>query len=470
MLQTEPPSYARPTIASRLRQSTSATSDPKSTRPKTTDPSSLSYRNTGNGLNLVVVNGKSWLYHDGSLVARKCGFLVSTISTINKFGFNECRREKNCGVCHPSLAEPKPSNLTDHYVMPTAASDECSEPAGPTPANPTPIMPQAEFDDMVERMGISIRTRLNRNAWAGEPANNVHLDHDELFDLLSRAERLAKRCLWRWLRINHPEKCEFRNLRYASDMDFGRSRLENLTFGETRFYDFRWTESAWVERVLDDLITLRNKVHHFNGFAFNMIDVDCYLHSAQWLAVLLYDEESATIARGLRDRLRRTAEGVAREIETIGLLTALPFAGDYPWQPHHLELFETVWWRRYNNNGDEDGRVSRQYSPAVIAAVLGYQGRGPYISCDRQPEAEESLSNVKRLEDGGYRGVDSPGSPGSESDRGRTTRQSLPSRWRSASANGPRGLPSHGEQARTRDRTRRGSICLGGSAEERSLL
>lgn len=415
----------------------------------------------------MVVDGKSWVYHNGKPTPRRCGYLVSTLSAINKFGINERRREKNSGVCHPSLAQPTSSDITDCYVTPEAASDECSEAANETPANPTPIMSQAELDDRIQRVAISLRTQLYSNGWLLDPSNNVALDHDELFDLLSRAEKVAKRCLWKWLRINRPDQCYFRKLHYASDMDFSRERLTTLKFGETRLYDFRWTESACVEQVLEDLISLRNQVHHFNGLKFTIRNVDFYLYCAQWLAILLYDEESATIASGLRARLRRTAEGVAREIETIGLLTALPFAGDHPWQPHHLELFDTVCWRRYHNKGDHDGRVSRQYSPAVIAAVLESRERGRYMSWDREPEAEESLSTVKRLEDGGYRGVDSPGS---ESDRGRTTRQSLPVRWRSASTNGPRGLPSSGEPARPRDRTRRGSICLGGSAEGRSLF
>lgn len=386
------------------------------------------------------------------------GYLVSTKSAINKFGYFERRREELCGVCHPTFAEPQPWDFSC-YVEPKVVSEECSQ-----PAKPTQLISQAEFDDIIERKGIALRTRLRLDSWVWEPANNVAIDHDELFDILWRAERLAKRCLWRWLRANRPRTCEFYGLHYLSDMDFGRDRLNLLAFGDTEFYDYRRTKSHAVMRALEELIILRNKVHHFKGRGFRMEFIDEHLYDVQRLGVLLYDEETATSARGLRNRLRKEAEEVAREIGAIWLLTALPFVGDYPWQYHHVELFQRVHSRL---GGMDDDRVRCQYSPAVIAATQEYYERPAYMSWNCEPDVEQSLANVKRLENAGYGGDTLPGS---DNHRGRVTPKSLQKPWRSASTNGVHSLSFHGQQPHVRESTRRVSFCFGSSADDRSPL
>lgn len=167
-----------------------------------TVPSSLSPHGTSNGSKLAVVDGKPYTYRNGKPTLRSFGYLVSTKSAINKFGYFERRREERCGVCHPTFAESVPWEPSC-YVEPKAVSEESSQ-----PAKPTQIISQAEFDDRIERKCIALRTRLCLDGWVWEPANNIVLDHDELFDILWRAERLAKRCLWKWLRTNRPETCE----------------------------------------------------------------------------------------------------------------------------------------------------------------------------------------------------------------------------------------------------------------------
>lgn len=422
-----------------------------------TVPSSSS-PGTAIGPKLVVVDGKSYIYRNGELTARNFGYLVSTKSAINKFGYFERRREKRCGVCHPSFAE---SEAWDFSIgqRPDAVIEECSQ-----PEKPAQIISQTEFDDRIERKGIALRTRLHLDKWVWEPAYNVVIDHDELFDILWRAERLAKRCLWRWLRTNRPKKCEWYGIHYLSDMDFGRDRLSLLTFGDAELYDYRWTKSHEVMQALEELIILRNKVHHFNGSRFRISNVDEHLYDVQRLAVLLYDEETATSARGLRSRLQKEAEGVSREIEMVWLLTTLPFAGNHPWQHHHIRLFQRVSWRL--GQGDDE-RVRSWYSPAVIAATQEYQERKGYMSWDCEPDVQESLANVKRLDNGGYGGALPPGS---EHQRGRTTLKSCPKPWRSASTKAARSLSFRGQQAHARNSTRRASFCVGGSAEDRSLL
>lgn len=247
-------------------------------------------------------------------------------------------------------------------------------------------------------------------------------------------------------------------------MDFGRDRLCLLTMGNADFYDYRWTKSNVVERVIENLIILRNQVHHFNGRGFRMWELDEHLYDVQSLGVHLYDEETATSARNLRSRLRQKAEGVVQEIETVWLLTALPFAGDYSWQYHYIELFQRVHSRL---GGVDDDRVRRQYSLAVISAMQEYWKREAYMSWDCELDVQQSLDNVKRLENAGYGGVIPSGS---ENQRGRITQKNLQKPWRSASTNGTRGLSFREQQAHARDSTRRASFCIGGSAENRSFL
>ncbi|KAG6355187.1 hypothetical protein INS49_004268 [Diaporthe citri] len=320
-LKQESPSFARSTRASRVRES------PKPVSTTRTVPSSPSANSTANGSRIVVVDGKSYVYRNGELTMMSFGYLVSTKSAINKFGHFERRREERSGVCHPAFAEPEPWDFSC-YVEPKAVSEECSQ-----PAKSTQIISQAEFDDGIERKGIALRTQLRLDGWAWEPANIVVIDHDELFDILWKAERLAKRCLWRWLRTNRPRECEWYGIHYLSDMDLGRDRLNLLTFGDAEF----------LQLPVDDVA-----FHHFNGHGFRMAHVDKHLYDVQRLGFLLYDEETTLSARSLRHRLRTKAEG------------------EYPWQPHHVELFKRALMRLCE--GDDD-RVRRQYSPAIIGAM-----------------------------------------------------------------------------------------------------
>ncbi|KAL2291436.1 hypothetical protein FJTKL_12837 [Diaporthe vaccinii] len=279
---------------------------------------------------------------------------------------------------------------------PGAPSKTIPKPS-PEPSKPTQIMAQVELEDRVELKGIALRTRLDDDAWLSDPANNIRMDHDELFDILTRAERLAKRCLWRWLRINHPGKCKRMELHYLSDMDLGRQTMESLSGCSYEMYQYRHTQSYEIHRSIEDLIRLRNRVHHFNGAGFTMEIVDEYLHDVQNLAVKLYDEESARGARGLRDTVRQIARGVAGEIEALGLLAALPFPGQYPWQHHHVELFTAI--RARPMFGEYDGAQNFQdYSSSIIAAALDWTEAG----CPQSPEpdVEASLASVQSLENG----------------------------------------------------------------------
>lgn len=300
----------------------------------------------------------------------------------------------------------------------------------------------------MELKGIALRTGLDDDDWLSDPANNIRIDHDELFDILTRAERLAKRCLWRWLVVNHPEKCK--RLHYVSDMDLGRQRMEGLSCNGHEMFNYRHTESHEVHRSIEEMIQLRNRVHHFDVTWFKMETIDGYLYDVHNLAVKLYDEESARSARELRDRLRHGAQGVAKEVEALRLLSALPFVGEHLWQHHHVELFANVGQNPWPG----------QYSLSVIAASQDWWEAGCPPSAG--PDVEAGFAGFQRLESGGHTGS-TPG--GSERQRGPTTHQTLPARSRSASTGSLCKVTF-----RVRDPTRRGSFSFGHSMEKGPVL
>lgn len=470
------PSYARPTRASCLRQSSSTTDTERASTTNAKQSSPYAKKASKR----VTNDGKPHDNRNGRLPERKPGYLMSTKSTINKFGHSEQRREQRCGVHHPSVGASWDSpddaawHAPDNSVWPTAKVDS------PEPTMTKQIMTQEEFNDRIERHGIALRTRLWDNTWVRDPANNIFIDHDELFDICSKGQNLGKRCLFKWLRVNRPDKCELLGLHYLSDMDLGRTSVGKLTENDMGFFDYRHTTRYQVDGALEDLILLRNRVYHFKGSVFTAPTWDKHLYNAQLLAVLFYDEETATMVKSLRDRLRRAAEGAAQEIEAVGLFTALPFPGQFPWRPHHLDTISKIDCDR-EFHGDE--RVRHEFSPSAISATLEYcdnRDRRPVWDREHDEEmilakreeslakVEESLANVKRLEKADF-GEEIAGDL--ESPRGRADHQTPSARWRSASVNGHRILSLHGEQDHfLRNNTRRGNFSFGGAANDRSLL
>lgn len=321
----------------------------------------------------------------------------------------------------------------------------------------------------MERKGIELRTRLDDDDWLSDPANNVRMDHDELFDILTRTERLAKRCLWTWLRVNHPKTCIQMGLNYLSDMDFGRSTMESLSNRGYEMLGYRHTKSAEVHRGIGHMIRLRNRVHHFYGTWLTMHIADEYLYDVQNLAVNLYDEESARGARDLRDRLRHGAEGVVGEIETLRLLIELPFAERNPWQHHHVASFRALTGSPFPFGGSYSVRTCTENIPLVIVAAYEWQEAGRPLS--PEPDIGASLANAHRLENGGDTGMilTEPARP-----HFLAAHQTSQPRPRSSSMGGSGGLSLRGqqsqEQSHVRNSKRRASFSTGHAETYLSLF
>lgn len=357
------PSYARSTMASRLRSSPSSAFSSGSTSPSTGRPSS-----PPTSPKRVSINGKNCGYKDGALEVMRYGYLEHTFTT--------GRRHEEARWARMLLRPPRP-NLEDTAEGPCWAnckpqshdvdsSDERTKFSEYQPEKTPRIISQTEWDDLVSQKAIAIRTRLADRAWTIGSRYNVYIDHDSLFYILSGAETLAKSCLWEWMRTHRPGECR-RWFPYRSDVDFGREPLtlllQCLPCGT---FNYRHTQSWQVTRILDSLICMRNLLHHFSGGQKDVRRMDGYLETVQELAVLFYDEEAARSARTLRDKLREEAERTLQEIETTMMLTSLPYHIAVPWKPHHVDLVQ-------NAASQLDGRnemyIYPEYTPIAYAAA-----------------------------------------------------------------------------------------------------
>lgn len=334
------PSYAQSTKASRLRScvstasnntstsadsnsssSSSSPSSPTSTRSTSSSPdpwSSDTHTLTIPGL--LKVNGTQCAYQDGELNVMQFGFLNSTASRQHyevarldlypHAGLNALGRFDPWGWGDPS---------TQTYNA--SCSKQIEHVGKLQSAGTLHIMSGAEFDDMITRKAIAKRTRLADKEWTEYIGSQLFINHDRLFEILTETLTVAKRCVWRWTRTHRPKE-----LKYLSDIDFGRDRLVSL------FHRMPNTTTCKVE----SLIRLRNLVCHFSGGYQDVRRMDEHVENVQELAVLLLDEENAYHCRALRDRLRAEVERTLEEIETFTMWTALPGAGDM-WLKHHSD-------------------------------------------------------------------------------------------------------------------------------------
>lgn len=328
------PSYAESTKASRLRSclptpsNTSTSSDSNScSSPSTTNSTSTSPDPWEPRIptipGLLKVDRTHCAYQDGKLKVMQFGFLNYTASRHRyelaqsslypHARLNARRRFDPCGWVNPS---------TQMYNA--FCSKQIEHVRKLRSAGTLQIMSEAEFDDLITRKAIAKRTRLADKEWTEYIGSQLFINHDRLYEILTEALTVAKRCVWRWTRTHRP--MEFR---YLSDVDFGRDRLVPL---------FRRMPSTTTWMV-EDLIRLRNLVCHFNGGHQDVRRIDEHIENVQELAVLLLDEESAYHSRALRDRLHAEAERTLEEIETFTMWTTLPGAGDM-WLKHHSDTVQ----------------------------------------------------------------------------------------------------------------------------------
>jgi hypothetical protein len=310
------PSYAQPTKASRLRSCPSAPSSTTSTSSASTSPPSTPTTSTSTSpwpsdnwvigvptAGAITVGGKDCIYEDGKLKVMQFGFLKNTMSRIN---YEMARYE-----LYPRKLPHTRDWMSDR---------DCVSPERGLPAQQHRIMEHAYSEDEAIRGLIATRTRLADKEWMKDIAN-VYINHDRAYEILFEALTLAKRCVWQWARTRGSSQ-----FKYLSDIDFGRDRITPV-FSHMPFA---------VDRKLEDLISMRNRVCHFQGGSEHASNLDHHIENVQEFAVLLHDEESAHMARELRDKVRTETEKALEEIETLTMLSSLPGAGDL-WLEHQSD-------------------------------------------------------------------------------------------------------------------------------------
>lgn len=361
----ELPSYARPTASSRLRSSPSSCSGSRSTSPST-DRSPSPIRRP----KIVRINKKSCVLKDGKLDLMEFGYLRPTVASRYRDEDSLLKRDRlrrgSSKIDKTTEASSWGYSSDPWYDVDESGGKEelwhSEKLEEIEPENTLRIMSERELDDLVTQKGIAKRTRLDDDGWTRGSAHRVYIDHDTLFDILSGAEALAKRCLWEWLHTHRTYECRLW-VGYLSDVDFGRERLMTMLRRlPTDCFTHRHTQSSQVCCELIRLINLRNYLHHFNGHRQLVHRMDDSLKIVQALAVLLYDEESASQARALRDRLRDAAQLTVAEIETFMMLKSLPESGDL-WKPHHMDLIRDA------ADGLDENPAACYFSPIAYVAA-----------------------------------------------------------------------------------------------------
>lgn len=382
----ELPSYARPTTTSRLRSSPSSCPGSRSTSPST-DRSSSPFRHP----KIVRINKKSCVFKDGRLDLMESGFLRPTVASRSRDEDSLLKRDRlrraSSNIDVMTEASSWGYSSDPWYDIDESGGKEelrhCKKLEEIKPANTLRIMSERELDDLVTQKGIAKRTRLDDDGWTRGSAHRVYIDHDTLFDILSRAEALAKRCLWEWLHTHRPYECRLW-VGYLSDVDFGREALMTMLRRlPTNCFTHRHTKSSQVDWKLIRLIPLRNYLHHFNGHRRLVNTMDDSLKTVQELAVLLYDEKAASQARALRDRLQDAAKLTVAEIETFMMLKSLPEAVDL-WKPHHMDLIRDA------ADGLDENPAAYYFPPIAYVAAREWLSVPWSWDCGfSQPETEQ---------------------------------------------------------------------------------
>jgi len=382
-----PPSYAQSTKASRLRSSSSSPPNTANTSP---DPDWSPTIGIPPSPTLLTVNGTDCTYQNGKLNVMQFGYLRTTASR-NSYEIAQFSLRPHLGALNTRIRTASWGWYdSSEQTYNAHCSKKINHVENSKPANTVQIMSQTEWDDLVTQKAIAKRTRLADKAWTRGLIFEVYIHHDSLFDILSEAHTLGKRCLWRWTRTHRPDHC----CGYRSDVDFGRDRLDRwVEHMPSESFKFRHSQSWQIHRKLNDLIRLRNFVCHFSGGRQDVCRMDEYLEDVQELAVLLYDLESAFHARALRDRLRGETERTLQEIETLTMLTALPEAGD-PWLRHQSDTVRNAVYEL------DRGYYPHQHPILVTAAREWVSHQGDRDYGRSIPEAEGSTETEGKSPDG----------------------------------------------------------------------
>lgn len=208
-------------------------------------------------------------------------------------------------------------------------------------------MTDATYKDLIDLHVLPLKTRLEDDDWLNSGLENIRVNDEVLFRLVTKGRELAQKCLWA-----HMDKHQPHIRRRAFPAGWQQVKLEvtalrqSLDFGSL---SYRENEADRAYDSVFKVVPLRHLTCHWNHLELAWSGqpaarlVDSHLKNVQKLAIHLYDEERAMEARKLRDEARQLVE------ETVSKLEALePLFDEYAWKFHREEMFEQIRFaRRY---------------------------------------------------------------------------------------------------------------------------
>ncbi|KAL1846493.1 hypothetical protein Daus18300_014243 [Diaporthe australafricana] len=214
---------------------------------------------------------------------------------------------------------------------------------------PSDTMTDATYKDLIDLHVLPPKTRLEDEDWLNSGFENIRVDDEVLFRLLTKGRELAQKCLWAHMDKHRPNirKREFPAGWQQVKLEVTALR-ESLGFGSL---SYRGNHADLARDSVFKVVPLGHLTCHWNhrDLAWSRQPaarlVDSHLKNVQKLAIHLYDEERAMEARKLRDEARHLVEETVSELEALE-----PLFDEYAWKFHHHQMFEQVQFA--NEEGD----------------------------------------------------------------------------------------------------------------------
>lgn len=205
---------------------------------------------------------------------------------------------------------------------------------------PAHTLSDAEYEDLLDLHLLPLKTRLEDDDWLDSPLENVRVDDERLFRLLTRGRELAQKCLWTYLDRNRPA---IRRREFPGGWQQVKLEGNALTDAlDSWALGFRQNSPRFARSAVFAVVPLRHLTCHWTHSDLGWDRpaprvVDGLLKNVQKLAIHLYDEERAAEARKLRDEARQAVEDTVSEIEGLE-----PLFDVYTWRYHHEQMFEQI--------------------------------------------------------------------------------------------------------------------------------
>lgn len=233
---------------------------------------------------------------------------------------------------------------------------------------PAHTLSDVEYRDLIDLHILPLKTRLENDDWLNSSLENVRIDDEGFFRLLTRGRELAQKCLWAFMDKNQPEIC-----RREFPGGWQQVRLEVSALKPAVDFwalKFRGNNAQLARDALFAVVPLRHLICHWNQFDLGWSrsaprSADMHLKNVQKLAIHLYDEERAVEARGLRDEARQAVENSVAEIEALE-----PLFDVCEWKYHHEQMFEQIEYTKDRTTTDPSS-----YPDVIVRAAEAWSRR-----------------------------------------------------------------------------------------------